>query len=330
MTADLSRSARKLLRQLDRSAEMTKREIGALLGCTPRHAARILDELRAAGVTVSETRKGREKAFGVSAEHQRRMIQVEDLDEEALRALAVAAEASRAVLRGTPLEAPLDRAFAVLLAAYDGENLHSFEPDRLVDQWHFDQASAPGVGPVEILRTLVRAITDQQTVEVEYTNGRGETSTRQLDPLAFAPFPSGWQLAAWCHRRRAVRNFNPARIARVEPLDDYFSLPKDWDADAHFDGRFGALDGDGRLQTVRLRVARRVAQHFKTRPYHASQQVEDAGDELLVSFQVPELKAIRSWVRSWGPAVVALAPPELVVALAEDARATAAHYGELA
>ena len=323
---NLSASARRLRRHFDRGAALTRQEIATHIGCVPRHASRLVEELRDAGVPVQEQRQGRAKVYSLAAEHQHRTIQVEELDEAALRALVVAAEASRALLRDTPLADPLDRAFGVLLAAYRGDDLDSFEPEAVADQWHFGALAAPGVGTLATLRQLDEAIRSFQSVEVVYVNGRGERSTRVLDPLAVAPFSSGWQLAAWCHRRRAVRDFRPDRIERIRPLDAHFSPPADWNPDVHFDGRFGALDGDGRLQRVQLRVDRSVIQHFRSGPYHPSQTITPDGDGFAVTFQVPELKAIRSWVRSWGPAVTALAPAELVDALANDAHATATLY----
>lgn len=330
--ADFSRSARALRRHFDRDERLSKAQIGERLGCTPRHALRVVDELRAAGVDVRDESVGRAKHFYVPAEHQRRQIQIDALDEEALRALTVAADASRALLRGTPLDAPLGRAFATLLDAVGDEDVYSFDPEAEGRHWHFGNAAAPGAGRLDILRALDRAIVDAQTVKIAYTNGRGERSEgRCLDPLAVAPFPSGWQLAAFCHSRQEVRNFNPARIASVELVPDaYFSPPAGFDADAHFGGRFGALDGGaGRLHTVRLRVAAGVTQHFHTRDYHTSQRAEadpERAGGLVVTFQVPELKTMRSFVRSWGPAVVALAPPALVADLADDAQRTAEAY----
>lgn len=329
--AGLSRSARALRRQFDRDARLTKVQIGELLACTPRHAARVVDELRAAGVPVAHETDGRARRFFVPAEHQRRQIQIDALDEEALRALTVAAEASRALLRGTPLDAPLSRAFATLLDAVGDEDVYSFDPGEEARHWHFGNAAAPHAGRIDVLRALDRAITVGQTVRVAYTNSRGEHSDRLLDPLAVAPFPSGWQLAAYCHARRAVRNFNTARVASVAPVEDaFFSPPDGFEANAHFGGRFGALDGGaGRLRTVRLRVAPEVAQHFHTRDYHTSQQAvadADCPGGLVVTFQVTELKTMRSFVRSWGPAVVALAPPGLVAQIAADAQATARLY----
>ena len=244
----------------------------------------------------------------------------------------VAAEASRALLRDTPLGAPLSRAFQTLLDAVGDDTVYSFDPELEAEHWYFGNAAAPGADRLDVMRALDRAIVDSQSIRIDYTNGRGERSDgRLLDPLAMAPFSSGWQLAAYCHSRRAVRNFNPARIDRVALVPDaHFAPPDDFVADEHFGGRFGALEGTGRLREVRLRVAPHVAQHFRSGGYHTSQRNEPDPDQpggLMVTYHVPEIKTMRSFVRSWGAAVVALAPPELVAQLTTDARDAAQAYG---
>lgn len=330
--SNVSRTARRLHAAFDRGAAWTKQQAARELGCSKRHVLRLITELRAHGVPVEDRREGRTKVFFIPQEHQRRRIQIDALDEAALRALTVSAQASRALLHDTPLEEPLDRAFRTLLDTFKSEDLVSFNPEREGEHWYFDGAAPPG-SKLDVIRQLDRCIAECRSVRIDYTNGRGEHSEdRKINPLAFAPFPSGWQLAAYCHRRRAVRNFNPARIERLQPCHgepggDFFTPPRDFDVDDHFGGRFGALAGDGRLRTVRLRVAPAVAQHFKTKDYHGSQRLEKQADgHLIVTFQVTELKTMRSFVRSWGPDVVALEPPELVEALAEDAHATAQQY----
>ena len=331
---DLSRSASALRREFDRGAVLTKAQIGTRLGVTPRHAARLVGELEASGVPIERGRTGRATTFGVPLQHQRRAIQIDALDEQALRALTVAADASRALLASTPLGEPLRRAFATLLAAVGDRDVYSFDPEAEAEHWTFGPAAIPDAGPLATLQALDQAILESQSVRVTYVNGRGERSReRLLDPLAMAPFNSGWQLAAYCHARRAVRNFNPVRIEAIALVPDaYFAPPADFDADAHFGGRFGALDGDGRLHTVRLRVAPTVAQHFRSRAYHTSQQAEPDPERpggLLVTLQVSELKTIRAFVRSWGANVVALFPPGLVAELSADARDTAEMYREV-
>ncbi len=329
---DLSRGAQRLRVAFDRGAAWTKQQMADELGCTKRHVLRLIKELRAHGIPVEARREGRAKVFFIDEAHQRRRIQIDALDEAALRALTVAAEATRVLLRDTPLQEPLDRAFQTLLEAFKAEEMMSFEPELEGDRWYFGEAAPPG-GKLDVIRQLDRCIAEGRSVRIDYTNGRGERSeNRKIDPLAFAPFSSGWQLAAYCHRRQAVRNFNPSRIERLRPCNgetggDFFTPPPDFDADDHFSGRFGALAGDGRLRTVRLRVDPTVAQYFKTKDYHSSQRLEKHSDgSLTVTFQVTELKTMRAFVRSWGPNVKALEPPELVEALADDARAMARQY----
>ena len=328
----LSRKALVLRSAFDRDARWTKAQAADILKCTPRHIVRLVQELRAAGVPVSEERVGRAKVFFIPEEHQCRTLQIDLLDEEALRALTVSAQASQALLRGTPLEEPLGRAFAALLGAFGDQDVFSFDPDAEASHWYFDAAALPGA-KLGVLRLLDAAIAEYRSVRIDYVNGKSEASSnRKIDPLCFAPFKSGWQLAAYCHNRRAVRNFNPTRISNVrvcngDPTGDFFSPPDDFDRDEHFGGRFGALQGNGRLRTVRLRVAPEVAQHFRSKPYHSSQVVEPELDgHLVVTYQVKELETMRSFVRSWGPNVVALEPPDLVAQLAEDAAAMAKAY----
>ena len=82
--------------------------------------------------------------------------------------------------------------------------------------------------------------------------------------------------------------------------------------DAHFNGRFSALGGSGRLREVRLRVAPHVAQHSYSRDDHTSQGAEPDPDRpggLVVTRRMSETKTTRLFVRSWGAAVVATHPP---------------------
>ena len=329
---EMTRSAQRLHAAFDRGAAWTKRQAARELDCTERHVLRLVTEMREHGVPVEARREGRAKVFFIPAEHQRRRIQIDALDEAALRALAVSAEASLALLRHTPLHEPLARAFRTLLASFKTEDLVSFEPESEGERWYFGDATPPG-GKIEIIRQLDRCIAECRSVRINYTNGRGERSeNRKIDPLAFAPFSSGWQLAAYCHQRQALRNFKPSRIEYLRPCNgetggDFFTPPPGFNADQHFSGRFGALAGDGRLHTVRLHVKPTVAQYFKTKDYHSSQRITKLADGALeVAFQVSELKTMRAFVRSWGPNVKVLAPSELVEGLAADARAMAREY----
>lgn len=331
LPGDLSRSAGQLRRLFDRGERPTKREAATYLGCTERHVARVVGTLRAAGVPVLDVRDGRAKRFFLEEAHQRRGLHLDALDEEALHALTVAAQASEGALAGTSLAAPLRRAFGALLAALNGieggEGPDSFEPEEEPAHWHFGALSASPVDP-DVFHLLARAVSRGVHVRVDYVNGNGERRrARELSPLALAPVGGSWLLAAFCHTRGAVRDFALARVSNVRVMERRPVLPpEDFDSRRHFAGRFGALQGDASVE-VRLRVSPERAVYFRSKWYHPSQRVEaEPGGGLLVTFRVPHLDPVRAWVASWGPHVVALAPPELAARLAEDAAATARSY----
>ena len=336
MSSDLSRSADRLRALFDRGERLTKREAADRLGRNPRTVGRLVDELRAAGVPICEEKdphQPRAKRFYLDAEDQRRSLTLDALDEAGLLALTVAAQASQATLAGTPLEAPLRRAFAALLPAIGaldaaGE-IGSFDPEAEARHWHFGTLAPAAVDP-ETFSALRRAADASQSVRMDYRNGKGKrTPGRRVDPLAFAPVKGGWLLAAYCHTREAVRDFNLARITNVRPLPSHFFAPPDgFDAHVHFAGRFGALEG-GAPVAVRLHVAPERAVYFESRRYHPSQTTErQPDDSLVVTYRVPNLDDLRAFVASWGPHVMALEPSELAERITADAAATVAAYAD--
>ena len=340
---DLPVSARpeELRRLFDAGARLTKKQAGAALGVSPRQIERYVKRLRAAGVPVEQSpRLPEESADGepravryyLEARHQRRAFELGGLDEGALHALVVAVGAARGALAGTGYEAPLDRAFGRLLAAVNrvesAEGLFSFDPDEEEDRWHFGAAAVAPVEP-EVFDAVSHAL-GRWRLRVDYQKGSGERSwSREVSPLGLAPVGGAWLLAAYCHERRAVRDFNVARLQNVRVQRAPAHVPGGFETAAHFAGRFGgALAGRGRPQEVRLHVSPERAVYFETKRYHPSQQTErEPGGALCVRYRVRTLDAVRAFVASWGPHVEALAPPELVERLREDAQATAALYG---
>jgi len=336
----LSRTAEALRRLFDRGSVLTRHEAADRLDVSARQVSRLLDELRTAGVPVrdgADPRGSRAKAFYLAPEDQRRGIVLEGLDEQAILALSVAAEAAGAALACTSLEAPLRRGFRTLLDAIDtlpddtgtAAGPDTFEPEDIPAEWHFG-GIAPQPPDPDIFAVVRAALTAQQAIRIDYTNGKSEvTRGREIEPLALAPLRGVWLLVAHCKLRGALREFNLARMTNVRPVSRYFSRPDGFDARVHFAGRFGALEG-GEPVAVVLGVSPERAAYFKSRRYHPSQKVEPAGDGALrVCYRVPGgagLDELAAWVRSWGPYVLVEAPMELAERIAADARATAAQY----
>ena len=335
--------AEELRRLFDTGARLTKRQAAERLGlASTRQVDRLVRQLRAAGVPVQqgpllsdEPAEGEPRAarFFLEPWHQRRAFELGGLDEEALHALVVAVEAARGTFASTGYEAPLSRAFARLLGAVnrvDGApdgGLGAFDPEAEEGRWHFGASATAPMDPA-VFSTVSHAL-GRSRLRVDYVKGDGTRRwNRELSPLALAPVGGAWLLAAFCGKNRRVLDFNVSRLSNLRVLEGPPHVPADFTAETHFAGRFGgALEGQGQAQEVRLRVSAERAVYFETKQYHASQEAERQSDgALLVRYRVRTLEAVRAFVASWGPHVVALAPTELAERLAADAAAAAANY----
>ena len=70
-----------------------------------------------------------------------------------------------------------------------------------------------------VVDLIQNAIANQKRISCSYTNQKGETSTREMDPLRIDPRNSAWQLRSWCHVHNEPRSFGIERMSKVEILD---------------------------------------------------------------------------------------------------------------
>lgn len=307
----------------------TQEEAAERLGLgSKRQVRRLLRKLREAGVSVRERRRGREKEFYLAEEDWRAPDFPVDLTERQLLALVVAAQAARAKLRPTPLAGFLGEAVDALQAAHP-DPAGSFETDTEPARWHFSNAPSVPLDP-EVFWTLREAASERHPVQIDYraaSSGRVSTN-RKIDPLLIAERRGSWMCVAYCHERRAVRDFSLAAISAIRLCEgERFHPPSTFDRARYFEGRFGAVSGD-EVRVVRLLVERNRAPYFRRKLYHPSQRIDEerADGRLVVSYEVRGLEEIGAWVRSWGAGVKVLAPDELAERVAAEAAAVQARY----
>ncbi|QXD16406.1 WYL domain-containing protein [Rhodocaloribacter litoris] len=316
----------RLKRLFDEGAELTLPEMAMRLGISERHARRVLHELIDGGLPLVHRREGRRKVYFLPEGQRETTLQQISLTEEEVLALTVAVEAARATLAATPLGAPLEHAFSKLLHEL-APNVYSFSLEELPSHWHF---GSPGIIPInaEIFHTLSRAIEEKRTVLIDYHTASNNTVSRnrRIDPLMFGMPGGSWLVVAWCHRRRAIRDFAIAGIRAIRPTDTFFAPPDGFDPELYFRDRFGSLAGE--VLTVRLLVEADRAPYFERKVYHPTQQIERHLEDgrIIVSFEAAGLEALRAFCLSWGSGVKVLDPPELVARMQEESRALARHY----
>jgi predicted DNA-binding transcriptional regulator YafY len=73
-----------------------------------------------------------------------------------------------------------------------------------------------------LIDRLNAAITGGQVLRLEYSDGSGRTSSREVEPLCLAFWGGAWTLGTWCRLRLDFRNFRPDRIASCTVTDERF------------------------------------------------------------------------------------------------------------
>jgi predicted DNA-binding transcriptional regulator YafY len=71
---------------------------------------------------------------------------------------------------------------------------------------------------VAIAEAIWRAVRDNSTLRIRYTDVGGLETEREVEPLHIVVGPSGYYLTAWCRLRQDDRVFRLDRITRADPI----------------------------------------------------------------------------------------------------------------
>ena len=306
------------LRHLFNEGREITLETSERLGVSRRHLRRLIKTLRKEGLEINERWEGGVKHFTLAPSSRTVQTPV-DLEESQLYALTVSAYAAQAMLRSTPLQEELRAAVETLLEATGP--LYSFEPEWQQNIWHFDESETTPIES-EIFLRVVRAANRCEILEIDYysASSREMSRDRRIDPLVIAEQAGSWLLAAYCHEQQDILDFSLGGIAEAKSTGEGFRRPPEFDPEAHFEGRFHALKGEGGHE-VAIEVETEKAPYFRRKTYHPSQRIRETGDDgsIVVEYEVSSLDDIAAFIRSWGPGIQVLKPGSLVRRIAKEA-----------
>ena len=239
------------------------------------------------------------------------------ITEGELFALLVAEKALQQY-RGTNFEKPLLSAFKKMAASLpDTISLNIADWERTIS---FRMRAEPILN-LEIFDALAKATAQRKQLQLTYRKpGQQKTEPRIVDPYHLANINGEWFLFAYCHLRRDIRTFVPARIQAAERTGKTFERPKKFSLEKRLKDSFGVHSGHGEYDVV-IRFNELVAEYIREKRWHDSQQLrelKDGGVELRL--KLSSLAEIERWVLSWGGNAVAIRPPELVAAIKRAAK----------
>ena len=181
---------------------------------------------------------------------------------------------------------------------------------------------------VTILETIAEGWGSGLKVKIGYRSPRsGELRYRVIAPYALEPTASG--IYVICHDKWAddIRTFKLARLENAQLTDESYTIPPDFDPEAHLATSWGIMSGEQASEVV-LRFTLAARPFVMERQWHPSQEIEEISDGgCLFRVQVSEPLEMQPWIRSWGAQVEVLAPDWLRERIADELRQAAEQYG---
>lgn len=172
---------------------------------------------------------------------------------------------------------------------------------------------------------LSEAVARQRSVFMEYyVASRDELTKRKVDPLGLVYYSDSWNLIAYDHLRRAVRNFRLDQIRKMRVLTDTFRRPEGFDLQEYLREK----GSNPRTERVTLRFKPGTYRWAKRSiPAEIEAEMETA-DAVEVTFYFENLDYVARWLLRYGTDVEAVAPEALRDRLRERALEMARHYAE--
>src|SRR4051794_21355961 len=201
---------------------------------------------------------------------------------------------------------------------------------RLVERFHLDAAAWYHADePVPLLGPLSEAVWESQRIEIAYDRG-DKTVDRVLEPLGLVLKAGVWYLVAGADGQ--PRTYRVSRVVRIQPRDERFERPADFDLAAFWTESSAAYERDTPRIEVVLRLAPdrlpRLRDVIGERPYDTLERLEQADPDgwIRVRVKLDWPNEVVSQILAVGPECELLEPVEFRERIAAQARRLAGHY----
>ena len=160
------------------------------------------------------------------------------------------------------------------------------------------------------LSPILEALRDSCAIEMTYQSfNKEQPTTFIVEPYCLKMFKQRWYLLAYSPGLDEMRIYSLDRIHAVEPTNQKYKLPDDFDAETYFKHTYGVSGMECEPQIVEIRIEAYQANYLRTLPIHSSQE-EIKRDEAYSVFQyniVPTFEFMQE-LRKQGSTLEVLSP----------------------
>ena len=160
------------------------------------------------------------------------------------------------------------------------------------------------------LAPILEALRDSCAIEMTYQSfNKEQPATFIVEPYCLKMFKQRWYLLAYSPELDEMRIYSLDRIHAIEPTNQKYKLPDDFDAETFFKHTYGVSGMEDRPQIVEIRIEAYQANYLRTLPIHTSQE-EIGRDENYSVFRyniVPTFEFMQE-LRKQGSSLEVLSP----------------------
>lgn len=136
------------------------------------------------------------------------------------------------------------------------------------------------------LHPIIEAMKENWVINITYKSYWEDCeNTYDVQPLCLKLFRQRWYVIVHGNDGEDAYTWICAldRILSLQKTDKTFTMPKDWDVEAYFDGFIGVIrDEDYDKEIVKLKVNAKQANYLRDLKIHRSQQEEERNDEYSI------------------------------------------------
>ena len=140
----------------------------------------------------------------------------------------------------------------------------------------------------EYLQPIIEAMKENRVLNVTYHSyWKDEENNFDVQPYCVKLFRQRWYLIARStysyYHEKGPRIYALDRIQGLQQTKETFKMPKDWDAEAYFEGCFGIIsDPSIEVQRVKLKVSAGQANYIRDLKLHESQREAERNEEYSI------------------------------------------------
>lgn len=164
----------------------------------------------------------------------------------------------------------------------------------------------------EIIKTVILSMRNKTILQIEYIDGSGRKSIRDIEPQHIHNYSGKWYLISYCHKAKSLRTFMISRITSLKITAKLFSQTFEADEIERFISEGFGIFKSHSTETVTIRFREPVNQMISRQKWHPKQRIKTGTDEngeyLDLSLPVADYQEILDRVFYYSPYAEALSP----------------------